>query len=341
MIYFLLPQKDQATWSQPYAGAYWVELNKIGVKTAIITVEERAKVLPTLTNKDILFLQHFRDVQDPMVKASKAKTMYQINGTASGLFEVAVRMKQEIEDLKAIDYHLVFSEGLKKVVANFYKKTPGLKNLEKRIIVAGFPVDLADYMLRKGKDGLEYVRDPKAPVTLKKLFHVKRDKKKIVIAGKLDQGKQFYTSVLMLRPLVKSGYKVMFCYQDNDRNNRLAEEYELERFEKEGFIFKKCNKKQVWNELASASFLFSASLADTASVTLAEAVLLGVTPIFPDYGPGAMPNFRDYIKPTYIAYHPAVVEHMIKERINVSVDMRLFSPTECAQRLVKGLKHVV
>lgn len=298
MLYLLYNTKKQAPWQIDYENLYTKYLS-----VPFKVLNDRSN-LDKLTENDILWIQHFSDIDTPETRRCKSRKMAQVNGTSVNQYIGAVDKKQEsVEYNKILDIALVFDS----VMADTMKKVyPSVD-----FWPVGFPIPKPEFLGREKK-------------------------KQICVAGRLDVFKNVNLDIWLTENLRKDGYKLVICYPDKDvqaEKVSLFKPGNLENVE-----FRRCNKDE-WLDVAQDSeFYLLASLDDVGSVSIWEAYYAGCYILVPNIANGII-RYPDYINPIFEAFNRRGVEQLVKMKPRQTVDTDNIEPDKCVRRLEKYLNE--
>lgn len=298
MLYFLTNPKKQAPWQIDYENLYQKYLT---VPYKVLTDKSELK---ELTDKDVLWIQHYMDIDTPETRACKARKMAQVNGTAVNPYIGAVDKKQEeIEYNEILDIGLVFDSVMASTMGKVYPKV--------EFWDVGFPIPELN------------------------LPRVEK-KKQICVAGRLDPYKNVNLNIWLTENLRGGGYNVIFCYPDKDVQEEKVSLYKPEKFN--NLEFKRCNKEE-WLKVAQESeFYLLTSLDDTGSVSMWEAYYAGCYILVPNILDGIV-RYPAYVSPKFYAFNRQSLEYVVKKKIKQRIDITNIKPQECARRLEEYLNE--
>lgn len=298
MLYFLTNPKKQAPWQVDYENLYQEYLT---VPYKVLTDRSH---LGELTDKDILWIQHFSDIDTPETRACKARKMAQVNGTAVNPYIGAVDKKQEeIEYNEILDIGLVFDNVMARTMERVYPRV--------KFWPVGFPI----------------------PETT--LPQVEK-KKQICVAGRLDTYKNVNINIWLTENLRREGYKVIFCYPDRDAQAEKVSLYKPEKFD--NVEFRRCNKEEWLNVANESEFYLLTSFDDTGSVSLWEAHYTGCYLLVPDIPTGIV-RYPAYVNPPFRAFDRDSLECLVETKPKQDINTTNIIPQECVKRLEEHLNE--
>ena len=297
MLYLLTNPKKQAPWQIDYENLYQKYLS------APYKVLTDRKNLGELTEQDILWIQHYEDIDTPETRACKARKMAQVNGTAVNPYIGAVDKKQEeIEYNEILDIGLVFDVKMADTMKKVYPKV--------KFWDVGFPIP------ESRKVGVK--------------------KKQICVSGRLDPYKNVSLNIWLTENLRNEGYKVVFCYPDKDSQAEKVGQYKPEKFD--NLEFRRCAKEE-WLKVAKESeFYLLTSFDDTGSVSMWEAYYSGCYLLIPNIATGII-RYPDYVNPVFTAFDRSTLEYFVHTKPVQNVDIENIKPQECARSLEEYLNE--
>lgn len=298
MLYFLTNPKKQAPWQVDYENLYQSLLT---VPYKVLTDRSH---LGELNEKDILWIQHFSDIDTPETRACKARKMAQVNGTAVNPYIGAVDKKQEeIEYNEILDIALVFDSVISATMKHAYPKVDFWR--------VGFPIP-----------------EIKLPQVEKK--------KQICIAGRLDTYKNVNINIWLTENLRREGYKVIFCYPDKDVQAERVPLYKPEKFD--NLEFRRCTKDE-WLKVANESeFYLLTSFDDVCSVSMWEAYYAGCYLLVPDIQTGII-RYPAYVNPLFHAFDRDSLECLVETKPRQNINTINIIPQKCVERLEEYLNE--
>lgn len=297
MLYILRNRKKQAPWQNDYENLYQ-ELLTVPHK-----ILDDNSDLNEVNENDILWIQHFIDIDTPRVRACRARKMAQVNGTAVNPYIGAVDKKQEeVEYNEILDIALVFDDEMAKAMKKVYPKV--------EFWAVGFPIP--------------------------EIKNIGRKKKQICVAGRLDIYKNVNLNIWLTENLRREGHKVIFCYPDKDAQELNSKMYKPEKFD--NLEFRRC-KKDEWLEVAKESeFYLLTSLDDTGSVSMWEAYYSGCYLLIPDIQTGII-RYPAYIDKKFHAFDRDSLEYLVKNKPQQVVNINNIIPQKCVERLEEYLNE--
>lgn len=304
MLYLLAGETEQAPWQAHYLQTYKKILRAEQLPFVTLTHADK-RSLSYLQPNDILWIQHYADLEDTSVLTCRAKRMYRMSGTATHPYCYQVDMIREHKQLlNVIDINLSFHPRMSSYVRRFY---PSITLWD-----TGYPVDVPSL--------------PRKDLT-----------KTILVGGRLSPDKNFMLSAYLLEPYL-DGYNVVFCYPNSKgKDAAWLEHYGgKSRYERLGFKFEQLTRDGWLKRLQSAEFYFTASLGDTACSSCIEAVSIGVYPLVPRINDG-LPCYDTYLNVGYEPFSQESLATLIKTKPAVCVDNTWFSPTLFGKRLKEYL----
>ena len=256
-----------------------------------------------LTSKDVLWIMHYEDQLLPEVKSCNAFRIAQANGTSANPYCYQVDATSELEAMReALDAVLVFNPQMKIAMQGHFGDIVEYWD-------AGFPIEVPNIEQKKNRKG-------------------------VVVAGRISPDKQFFLSTYLLANFPNMDIPVTFCHMKGEE--KWYNLYNPERFD---IIIKECNRQQYLEELSKAEYYFTASLGDTSSVSLPEALLLGCYPLVPQLKE-LLPTYDSYINVHYEPFSRASVEKLALNKPECKFSTMWFDPKLCAERLDRRLDEI-
>lgn len=297
MLYILLNPKKQAPWQNDYEEIYQKYLS-----VPYKVLEDRSS-LGELNDNDLLWIQHYSDIDTPETRACKARKVAQVNGTAVNPYIGAVDKYQEEKEYNEIlDIGLVFDETTAETMKKVYPRVD--------FWAVGFPIPQIENAGKK--------------------------KRQICVAGRLDVYKNVNLNIWLTERLRQEGYKVIFCYPDKDAQEENSKLYKPEKFD--NLEFRRCNKEE-WLKVAKESeFYLLTSLDDTGSVSMWEAYYSGCYLLVPDIQTGIV-RYPDYVTPTFHGFDRPSLEYLVKNKPKQTVNTSNINPQKCVERMEKYLNE--
>jgi hypothetical protein len=312
MIYILVTQERMPFWYQGLCNQIYHELYiKDNTNVDIGTKLSEVRILDS---SDYLFVTSYKDL--PRVQTNATVLYFHPGSGASPYFEF-IDKKQEMKDLSSVDIHLFPLPTMEKIVKEYYK----LKNTK----TIGWPLDLHKYE--------KYKLVPK--------------KKKIVVAGHITPGKQFYLATYLLKDLIPE-YEVWFIVIEQNTtfnagvDDRWSEYYKIDAFKDMGFKFDyNLPQEKFYEFISDASHVFTCSLADTVGLPIVEGALCGCDPIVPSIY-NYWGQFMDYIDFGYAPFCKDYGDESVEYHINYrqhTLDKYWFDSKLVINRLLEELSR--
>lgn len=310
MLYLYTNEDKQAAWQEPFEALYIRELTKLKFPFEVIAKDTPG--IRLLTPHDFVWIMHYKDlkVAETLKRATGCRIISMCNGTAANPYIYQINQYEEHHQMTAIiDIALVFNARQAHSMKWTYP--------EPYYIETGFPVEVPK--LRK-----------------------KKKAKTIVVPGRISPDRQFYLSTYLLAPLLSEGYEITFAVPEGEfeKSQQWLDLYHIENFTRRGFKLEFYKRDEFHRKLAESEFIFLASLGDICSVSLAEGLMLGCYPVVPMFGDG-LPTYDEVVSLGYEPFSRKGVKNIIygKESNPFVWDKKLYSPRECAKKLIKGLKE--
>ena len=328
MIYILRSNfPEQANWHDDFVDQLEVGLSmKLGSMN-VQSIEFAATAIPNdlhyryaddvLRNaklSDYVFVTHYKHLDYPEVRDTKAKVIFHHHGSGANPYMHYVNRKDEIEQIRnVIDVHTFSLPTEADLILATY---PEIQEFEYGTI--GFPLDMERY---------------KPYANLQK-------RKRIIIGKPLGPERQFYLATFLLQGLIPE-YEVVFSVieKEIDVHRKWSEFYDLQRFRDMGFQFQfNLSRDEYLRLRGESTHVFSCSLGDTISLVILEGYLCGCYPVVPKII-GGWPQFCDYISDGYVPFAKSSVESWIRnsDRLKIYVELKWFDTVQCAERLLNIL----
>lgn len=237
--------------------------------------------------EDIWFLTFAQNPLIDIISKKPGKKFAHVHGLEAGLYEPAVLSGcslNEEQRLSCYDGIFVNSDWAYSVISKNYP------HLAYKTFITGFPFNPG------------YMEQYKNSAKIDNF---------IIFNQRFSYEKLHILEVYIADKLIKLGYRVAHICSpieydriQCDRESRVL----LNEFSNKGLEVIVANtKNEYYEKLSKASIAITTSLSDTLSVSMLEAIELGLVPIAPDLGP-----FREYIHPDNL-YRPYNIDEIIRK----------------------------
>ncbi len=241
------------------------------------------------TPKDIWFLTFAQNPLIEVIAKKPGRKFAHVHGLEAALYEPAVLSRcylNEEQRLNQYDGIFVNSEWAYSIIGQNY---PYLSN---KTHVTGFPFN---------------------PIYMDPYRNLAKIDNLIIFNQRFSYEKLHILEAYLADKFIKHGYRVAhicspkeYARIQYDRESRVL----LNEFSSKGLeVIIANSKREYYEKLAQASIAITTSMCDTLSVSMLEAIELGLIPIAPDYGP-----FREYIHPDNL-YRPYNIDEITNKVI--------------------------